>query len=162
MEQPNSTTEAKDAGTTERLPAPCPTICYQDSLRLFSVSDIDPDPCETFGWWEAVWAATEAEALEWANANYGGECPKGEDPGIRVVSVMDQNKRSKPEQAAVHRERRMSVLRDAGWREEGESACDCCGLYAIGYSEYRVCGECYLCPECRADEPDDPCEGCSS
>lgn len=28
MEQPNITTEAKDVGAAERLPAPCPTSCY--------------------------------------------------------------------------------------------------------------------------------------
>ena len=160
--QEASTTEANDVVTAERSPAQCPTLCDQESLRLFSVSDCDADPYEIYGWWEAVWATSEDEALAWAKANCGGECPRGQDPGIRVVSAMEQNTRSKPQLAAVHRERRLSVLRDAGWREEGESACDCCGLYAIGCSEYRVCGECYLCPECRADETDDPCAACSS
>lgn len=143
------------------LPAvPCPA----PTLRLFTVTDVaDPDPYgEIWGWWEAVWARNENEALAWAHENYGGECRAGEDPGIRVACAMEANERSfPPGKTGVHREPRMSVLRDAGWRDESDTCCECCELYSLGYAEYRVCDECYLCPECRVAEAEDPCESCS-
>lgn len=125
-------------------------------LLLFSVSDRADDDREGFNAWnEAVWAWSEAEALQWAADNYAGECPSGQDSGIKIVSAVQQNAVLKPEQAGIHQERRMEALRQVGWKEEGERSCDQCGMYALGHPEFRVCDECGLCPECRDD-----CEEC--
>jgi len=130
-----------------------------DNLRLFTVSDCN-DPLEIFGWWGAVWAETEDEALSWAREHYGGECHDVDEAGIHIVSITVQSPECKPTQNGVHRETRYSVLRQAGWKEEGESACDHCELYACGMDEHAVCSECYLCPECRAEIVDEPCKVC--
>lgn len=129
------------------LPAP---------LKLYSVAEWDYDPvlfegCE--GWCDAVWARSEAEAIEWARENYGGEC-YGEVPEINVLSVWSGESADMVAVSSGHRETRPAVLRQAGWQEEGDQRCECCDL--AEYGDWPVCQTCYCCPECR--EPD--CEKC--
>ncbi len=44
------------------------------------------------------------------------------------------------------------ILRQAGWRYEGESACVSCGCAANGMEEYKVCLDCDMCMECGHDD----------
>lgn len=45
-----------------------------------------------------------------------------------------------------------SYLRDSGWRLEGEHACSCCGLAAMGMDEHAVCRTSGMCRECGCEE----------
>lgn len=128
-----------------------------DDLRLYCITDADPyDWDEIFAWWVAVWAPSAKHALDWAFLNYYGDHRMEEAKDfIRISHTEDQSKYLKPEKDGIHEERRFVALRQAGWREEGESECDSCGLYALGFPEWEVCDACYLCRECRED-----CEEC--
>lgn len=44
------------------------------------------------------------------------------------------------------------VLRQMGWRIEGERTCDTCGLAPMDLERYRVCSECHQCLECGHEE----------
>lgn len=130
-------------------------------MKLFSVTDCEPDPDFCFGWWEGVWAKTEAEALDWAVRNYGGELREYERK-YQVANVTEQSENVMPAESGVHREGRMQVLRQAGWRSESETECESCELYACGMEEFRVCGDCYLCPECRESGTNESCSMCEA
>ncbi len=49
------------------------------------------------------------------------------------------------------------ILRQAGWRCEGESTCSSCGCAANGMDEFKVCHDCDQCMECGHDDFDGPC-----
>lgn len=126
--------------------------------KLYSVADREKGDPYYFGWCEAFWATSEEQALQCAAESYGGECPAGDDPGLWILSTYECDR--EPEQPLPYRERSESVLRDAGWMEESDTACDACGRYSMGYADWRVCEDCYLCSECRSEEADDYCEVC--
>ena len=48
------------------------------------------------------------------------------------------------------------ILRSAGWRQEGETPCGSCELYALGMDKHDTCFSCEQCPTCGHDEE---CEG---
>ena len=126
-------------------------------LKLFSITD-DPGADEG-AWWDAVWAPDEVSALVWADNHYSGELPKDE-PVLNVGHICEQTEYIHPGQDDVHHERRPQILRLAGWKWQDEYSCECCDLAAMDIPEFAVCGECILCPECRALETDDPCPDC--
>lgn len=121
------------------------------TMRLYSICD-NPQPDDLFyDWWQAVWANNEEEALRYATMHYGGEFSP-EELQLTVIDVSDASDAIDPETVGVHEERRFETLRLLGWHEDGEYACECCGLYAVGIPEHDVCDWCCLCPECRAEE----------
>lgn len=127
-------------------------------MKLYSVTDREKGERYEFGWSEAIWAASEEEALRYARENYGGECHPDYGPELWVLSTYECDRG--PEQPVPYRERSQAVLRDAGWMEESDTACDSCGRYSMGSADWRVCEDCYLCRECRDEEADDYCEFC--
>jgi len=127
--------------------------------RLFSVTDYNEADCDwEFAWYAAVWANSPEDAIQWAIENYNGEHHDAKAAGIRVMLEHSELSRFSP--LVTQREKRKELLRLAGWRHgEDDHQCDSCGLASKGQEKYEVCGECYLCKECRRDE-DDLCEYC--
>jgi len=128
-------------------------------MKLYCITDAeDPgsqDSCEQ-AWWTAVWSESALHALAYALVNYGGECWIDDDPGLKVASSFDPSKflvapEMPDDVIEAVEERSMEVLRHAGWREEGESECDCCGLFASGLEDHTVCLECFMCVECGCE-----------
>jgi hypothetical protein len=121
----------------------------RSKLKLYTICDSDNPEDAIYAWWEPIWAPDPESALAYARENYGGECHPDDTLTLRVVTVFEPNKRSCPLHDCVHREPRMSVCRDAGWRNEIDTQCDACGLWSLDSNEWLVCGDCNLCPECR-------------
>lgn len=44
----------------------------------------------------------------------------------------------------------MLMLREMGWHDPGEQACEACGLHALGMDDHRVSEADGLCPGCRS------------
>lgn len=124
-------------------------------MKLYSLTDRDPDDRYAFGWNVAVWAPTESEAIAYAKTIYSGECHSSDELNIWCISETDDDFRFQPEKEGTNEECRASVLREAGWRDESDTLCDGCGLASLGYDEWAVCNECNLCPECAEEEESD-------
>jgi len=126
-------------------------------LTLYSVCDSSYDPFYFDGWCDAVWAHSEREALQWARDNYGGHIWCTHDgpcePELMVLSQWSGD--GTAAKGPGSRETRTAVLRQAGWMEEGDGKCDCCGLAEFD-GTWPVCKTCYCCAECR----DESCEDC--
>lgn len=138
------------AGSLAALCPPLP-LALPPPLKLYTVCHVDYDAFELVGWCEAVWTTSEEKALAWAKENYGGE-----DYGGVAVKVLDT---WEGEAVDVHdgkHERRATVLREAGWQEEGDNECECCGRHDWGMACWAVCQTCYCCPECRLTD----CQAC--
>lgn len=141
---------------------------HTKELKLYSVSDLTPkDLAEgACGWWLAVWAYTDLEAISLAAERYDGEAPSGADLHKILTAhnfrVADQKSGFYPDpvQTDYPAEIRYDILRKAGWYEEGEEACESCGLFAMGNDKNAVCAECYLCPGCAQFESGPTCEEC--
>lgn len=69
----------------------------------------------------------------------------------RVFSVDGMENRS-----IAYIEKRVEVLRAAGFHREGDCVCDVCGLHDFNEDRFTVCGECHQCKECGHTED---CEG---
>jgi len=133
-------------------------------MKLYTITDTlqeDAEYGDVFAedYWIAVWADSEQEAIQFVKSNYSGEC-RDEDLVLRVAVVAESTKHRAPETDSLHVERRENVLRLAGWRYDGESECDCCGLYANGDDAMATCGHCELCPHCAEDSNGEVCEQC--
>lgn len=128
-------------------------------MNLYTITDAEDHDEMLQAWWCAAWAASEQQAIKYANDNYGGDqyCF---DAILRVVSEHKQGGKLSPSQDGTHYETREEVLRLAGWRYEGENECEGCGLHANGIDEHYVCGGCNLCPECYEQEDSVDCEDC--
>lgn len=48
-------------------------------------------------------------------------------------------------------------LRQLGWGQADESACESCGLWSFDMPEFEICGECGNCKECGHATDDEPC-----
>lgn len=126
--------------------------------RLFAATDY-VDGCGSYSeecWWIAVWAENEEQALKFAKEHYT-ESDEVESVSIQhVMECKEYVPDSWPKE-----ECRCKVLREMGWRSEGETSCDHCGLYALDYKHWSVCDDCCRCPECAEhDATDDKCENC--
>ena len=108
-------------------------------MKLFSITDSDDDYDP---WGIAVWADSRDAALEFARTRYDRDA----DAELSVIHECEPAEG--PRKPTTHEEARYTVLRRAGWREEDETSCSTCGLYAMGLDEFRVCDDCHQCREC--------------
>lgn len=121
-------------------------------LKLCSIGDTrDREWDDICAWSVAVWAPADDEALRYATDHYDGEYD-APDLKLEVLSRIEAKGLLQPERSDVHEELRGETLRLAGWREEGEPACEVCCLHAMGYERHKVCDGCCLCPTCRGEE----------
>lgn len=99
--------------------------------------------------WQAVWADSEEEAFAlYCKAH--DYCELG--TADVVFSDRERLAAITPSRDEPHIECRPEVLRQLGWRVEGESTCDTCGLAAMDDERFRVCEECNQCLECGHDQ----------
>lgn len=111
---------------------------------LYEVWDPGGDLAEDSAWM-AVWANGHGEALEL--------CLRCCDPNIKEADLCWRRSLVAgltPNSSLPHVERRYAVLRRLGWRCEGDSSCETCGLYEMDGTA-PVCGECHQCQECGCD-----------
>ena len=128
-------------------------------MKLYAIHDDPSHNTDIFErWWCLVWAKNDSEALDIAAVNYSGDGP---EPfrNLLEANALDQEKQDRlsaftPENPCV--ERRIYVMRLAGFHEEGEPACDTCGLASLWLEEFTVCDECGQCLECGC------CDGCQN
>ena len=125
-----------------------------NAIWAWAIHD-DPDghcaQCPEGKHWLAVAAESEDHAMVLAAAFYSGEAPRDEWDykkafAIRKVDVLHWPERLRPQypQLITNRE----SLRLMGWRYEGESECDSCGLAAMGIESYKICDDCDCCADC--------------
>jgi hypothetical protein len=100
--------------------------------------------------WEAVWANSEIEALAIAATHYPGD-----REGVHTDTLQVVHDRELP---PTYRwtgwpriERDRLVLREIGWHEAGEAACEVCKKYANGLARYDVCASCGRCKDCGCE-----------
>lgn len=116
-------------------------------------NELSNDECP---WTALVWAATADDALLLAAGRYDGDAPTDRDyrEALRATAANDDERQRLAEYAPDWPtvEHRPIVERLAGWRLDGETACESCGLAAMGLDQYAVCPDCHCCPECAAKE----------
>ena len=133
-------------------------------MKLYTITDTlaqDVANEELFhgDYWAAIWSKSEESAMRYAAEHYNGECRPAELT-LRVASVMDCMDGSRPTRTTTYHERRLRILRLAGWMEEGERECVCCGLHALGDDAWQPCAMCELCQHCAADSGGESCGEC--
>ena len=124
--------------------------------RLFAATDYTDSMYPDEAWWMGVWAASEEQALSYAKEHYL------ESDEIESVTIQASYACTgwQPD-SWPSEERRDVVLREAGWRCEGEYACEVCDMYACDLAEFDVCQDCCRCAKCAAEESEaDKCENC--
>lgn len=139
--------------STEKTSAAPADAVVRRQLRVFVVND-DPngDCLPDESWWAAIAAEDQRQALAIASATYDGNGPLDEysfDEFFKVDREVDSSRwheRFKP--TAPQRLTCCESLRQCGFREDGETACDSCGLAAMAMPAYRVCEDCQTCNEC--------------
>ena len=120
--------------------------------------------------WVAVAAENEDQARALVAAFYDGEAPRDEwdwKTAFEIrgpIETKDWPQRLQPQYPQEIRN--SEALRLMGWREEGESECESCGLAAMGIKEYELCDDCYCCKMCcecpkRCELCDEPIEACA-
>lgn len=128
-------------------------------MKLYTVTDWDGDwdGDWCFSWFEAVWADSKESAIEWAVENYGGRANDDQVRNHVRVSNESDVENYRPTGPLPNREGRLVVLRQVGWKMEGEWSCEKCELHAMGMKEHYVCRDCCRCPSCSPND----CESCS-
>lgn len=124
-------------------------------MNLWQIDD-GGDPFDG-QWCACYWAWGKDEALQLAVDGYEYPYMLIEDgdrldpEGYFNIRLVDwPGTKQDPEHPYPHQESRWAVLRQAGWRDEGDSDCECCGLYAMGQTSF--CRECGCCGECGCYE----------
>ena len=125
-------------------------------VKLYSITDGNESYYPEEWWWISVWAESESQALEFAKLKY----TEREEP-LKVAHSHDIS--GQPE-VYPSEETRSETLRFIGWGYlEDEQSCCCCGLYAMGIEEHRVCGDCNHCKACADDGANlEKCDGCGN
>jgi hypothetical protein len=123
-------------------------------LHAWAIHD-DPDcHCSQFPedlHWIAVAAESEDHARVLAAAFYDGETPRDEWDWKTAFSISQVDTSTWPKRLQPQFPRHITdpeSLRLMGWREEGESECESCGLHAMGMEAYLICDDCDFCKEC--------------
>ena len=101
--------------------------------------------------WVAVAAENEDQARVLAAAFYDGEAPRNEWNWKTAFEIREVDTSNWPERLQPQYPQQITdleSLRLMGWREEGESECESCGLAAMGMPAYEICDDCYCCTEC--------------
>lgn len=97
----------------------------------------------------------EAKSFLWKNSHrLLGECD-GDYTDLRVVRQKSSDRLLDKDKTEAYLVVNNHTLRQMGWRNEGERACDSCGLCAKGLDKFEVCDSCGQCGECGCD---DECE----
>lgn len=126
-------------------------------MKLWNVHD-DPKNClqSEERTWALVWAETEHDAKILAASVYSGETCSLEGTIDESFEATDTTASLginlpsyKPALPGVERD--LAVQRLCGWRQEGESTCDSCGLAALDMPQFAVCPECNQCAECGCE-----------
>jgi len=129
-------------------------------MKLFTFADTNEPTAlaEYNAWYIAVWAPNQTIAETFAQTKH----PEDGFFVMNLLSEKDIKTVGWPAQSKVHQETRPEILRQAGWSNEGEWECQCCGLCANGLPQFEVCGDCELCLECADPYSDDdfPCDCC--
>lgn len=120
--------------------------------------------CEDLHWC-VIWVNEIKEILEPYKESYDNAMlDYGEELTLDDLDWSDVSAKVSisPEKDSPYLERRLSVEREAGFHMPGESYCENCEMAAYDLDQYRVCGECYLCKECRqwVNENDQSVEVC--
>lgn len=119
-------------------------------MNLFELHDGAPYHEDTQWCLAWAWGADEARQIAQQTAEY----PLASLVEWRCRIVPRRQLRdTTPRYAVPHEERRYTVMRLAGWKEEIDAMCNSCGLYSMGL--VYVCDECCQCAECGCD-----CSGC--
>jgi hypothetical protein len=122
-------------------------------MNLYTVHQPDDGSFgHEYEYWELVWANSEDDAKRLYVEHYKGQCDPNNDQfgdGVTVEQV-DAAKMAgvEPQKQGTHFDGRYSVMREFGWRCDGESSCEVCGRYAMDTPAWRVCDECNTCLEC--------------
>ena len=107
-------------------------------MKLYGVALKDELPFENLAM--AIWANSESEAV--SHWRYLNNC---ENDDCVDVDHWACDVDAEPEKVGVHEESRLIVLKEAGWREEGDRECECCGQWSSDVSsEFGLCPECYV------------------
>jgi hypothetical protein len=123
-------------------------------LPAWAIHD-DPDghcsQCPEDVNWIAVAAESEDHARVLAAAFYDGSAPRDEWDWRTAFSIRQVDTSTWPKRLQPQFPRHITdpeSLRLMGWRDEGESECESCGLAAMGMEAYEICDECCYCKEC--------------
>lgn len=94
----------------------------------------------------AFWSWGNDEAKEyWRRTHPDPSLANESSCSAQIVSVSESPERDYP-----HEEGRYEVLRQMGWRCDGDSICSSCGLYEMD-GTVPVCYECDQCGECGCE-----------
>ena len=106
-----------------------------------------------------VYEETPENALlrAWNNLRY--PCDKEDIPKYGAVEVCKYSDelqsvirgKTKPFVFNLCNTKIAEILREEGWRSDGETSCVTCGLYPNGLEEYELDDDGY-CPDCQDDE----------
>lgn len=91
----------------------------------------------------------EAKRLMWHKTDLYYECD-GEFTSVRVVRKPEFDSLEDKEKTEAYAVNDPAVLRQMGWRCEGDNLCDSCGLAEMD-GDFPVCEECGQCNECGHD-----------
>ncbi len=120
------------------------------STSIYTITDMGPHDDWECSWWASIWAASETEALQFAQKIYSGN-RSVDELELRVTRI---DSHPDAPQIVPIQEQRPEVLRELGWRYEDEEECERCGLSAFAIEEHEV-GEDGLCGECRKKEEEE-------
>ena len=116
-------------------------------LKAYAVWEGDDESRAEYS--ELVFAFTwrEARKLAWRKP-YGGGFD--EYISIRVNRVPEGDGLAVGDKPYVNAD--AAVYRSAGWQSPDGYSCSSCGLDDLNEDRWRVCGECFNCPECGHEE----------
>ena len=129
------------------------------AIRVFAIHD-DPEQHEHHEdrIWIAIAAEDERQALALAAAYYDGEAVRDEWNWTTAFHVSEVDTANWPEGKKPRSPQRIccpEVQRLMGWKEEGESECDSCGLAPNGLRWHKLrdcCDRCPACCDCTEEE----------
>lgn len=98
-----------------------------------------------------VFAHTNAEARKIS------QCDSGETKyrDFRAARIPEMDRFLNPAADKAYAVTDLAIMREAGWRCDGDEQCELCELYSMDSAEYDVCDECFQCKVCGHDK------GCS-
>ena len=125
-----------------------------EPLKLYSIVDANSIDYDIYWDTVLVWARDEDSAVALAIEKMEGE---DDEVSPKVLCVVEQSETCRPKTNHPAEELRFEYMRMAGFREEGDTQCECCCRYSMGMRRHVVCELCGLCPDCRSDEVDLNC-----
>lgn len=93
----------------------------------------------------------QAKNIMWAHSERLQDECDGDWMAARVVRNKKFDNMLDPEKTSSYIVNDERTLRMMGWRKEGDSLCESCGLAEMG-GEFPTCRECYQCNECGHNE----------